>query len=147
LGIIARFYPDIAQETQVQRLKRWCFDNLSDQTSNNKEIENTTAQGYLSCLDSLIYRKDIVLIPKNSQDSEKLFNILVKIWITTNNASRSATPIAALALFYHHARLFSNLLLPNSEKLYDCLYSWAHHHNPSVCKHGLHTFEEFIKEV
>ncbi|KAI8641990.1 hypothetical protein BD408DRAFT_483034 [Parasitella parasitica] len=147
LGEIARYYPTIVNEQQLSRLKRWCFDNLTDQTSNDKKFEHATSLGYLNCLDSLIYRTDVEIVAKNSSDSDKLFHIILIILDKMANSNRYATPIAALNLFYHHTKLFSNLLLPSCEKLYACLYSWAGHHNTDAYKFGLLAFEEFIKQL
>ncbi|CEP16992.1 hypothetical protein [Parasitella parasitica] len=147
LGQIARYHSTIVNEQQLSRLKRWCFDNLIDQTSNAKKFEHATSLGYLNCLDSLIYRKDVEIVAKNSSDSDKLFHIILNILERMSNSNRYGTPIAALNLFYHHTKLFSNLLLPNGERLYVCLYSWAGHHNTDAYKFGLLAFEGFIKQL
>ncbi|KAL9555838.1 hypothetical protein MBANPS3_002175 [Mucor bainieri] len=147
LGSIARYHPEVVDQKQLERLKHWCFENLTLQASKTEKFEHQTSQGYLNCLNSLICRKDVQLVPKNSNESEKLFHIVLKILQAMSDTTRYGTPVAAMALFTRHARLFSNLLLPNSEKLYVCLYSWAGHHNNEASKNGLLAFEEFIKEL
>ncbi|KAK4516378.1 uncharacterized protein ATC70_011349 [Mucor velutinosus] len=147
LGSIARYHPKVVEKQQLEQLKRWCFESLLLQASNTQKFEHQTSQGCLNCLNSLICRRDVELVPKNSNESEKLFHIMLRILQNMQDTNRYGAPIAAMGLFTRHARLFSNLLLPNSEKLYICLYTWAGHHNNEASKNGLLAFEEFIKEL
>lgn len=147
LGSIARYHPSVIEKPTLERLKGECLKNLSVQANKTEKIEHQTSQGYLNCLNSLICRKDVELVPKNSSESETLFHIILRILQSMLDTNRYGTPVAAMALFTRHARLFSNLLLPNSENLYVCLYRWAGHHNIEASKNGLLAFEEFIKEV
>ncbi|KAF1799211.1 hypothetical protein FB192DRAFT_1333067 [Mucor lusitanicus] len=147
LGSIARYHPSVIEKPTLERLKGECLKNLSVQANKTEKIEHQTSQGYLNCLNSLICRKDVELVPKNSSESETLFHIILRILQSMLDTNRYGTPVAAMALFTRHARLFSNLLLPNSENLYVCLYRWAGHHNIEASKNGLLAFEEFIKEL
>ncbi|GAN09060.1 DNA-dependent protein kinase catalytic subunit isoform 1 [Mucor ambiguus] len=146
LGSIGRYHPANVEIGNLERLKGWCFNNLLLQVSRTEKFEHQTSQGYLNCLNSLICRKDVEFVPKNSSESEKLFHIILKI-LQMSVTTRYIAPIAAMALFTRHTRLFSNLLLPNSEQLYICLSTWAGHHNSEVSKNGLLAFEQFIKEL
>lgn len=146
LGTIARSCPDIVEGTQINRLKRWCLDLLDQQLSSKSKVEGPAITGYLTCLNSILYRDDNVIQPQ-SNESNKLFNDIIKVLYGFKAASRYDAPIAAMKLFKEHSGLFYNLILSNCEKLYEGLHYWASHRNTNTYKYGLAAYEEFLRQV
>ncbi|KAI8079021.1 uncharacterized protein B0P05DRAFT_470219, partial [Gilbertella persicaria] len=148
LGTIARFYPQVVTETKLKTLKRWCFDSVTHQVSNQAKSagEGNIISGGLTCINSLLRRPDLG-ITCGSEESNKLFDVLVKVLIGFKDATRFAAPLSALVLFRENAKLFGHLILPHCEKLYDCLQFWASHHNVISYKFGVAAYEEFLRQA
>jgi hypothetical protein len=119
---------------------------LDQQLSSKAKPESAAITGYLTCLNSILYRNDNVIQPQ-SNESNKLFNDIIKVLYGFKDANRFAAPIAAMMLFKEHSELFYNLILSNCEKLYEGLHYWASHHNPNTYKYGLAAYEEFLRQV
>lgn len=121
------------------------MDNLIAQLNGSVKLEANAVSGYMDCLNSLLYRDD--LIKPQSDESDKILNAIHKVLVIFQNQTRYAAPISALVLFKDHSSLFSNLILLNYQKLYDVLFFWASHHNPNCYKFGLGAYEELVKRV
>jgi hypothetical protein len=146
LGIIARYYPAVVDETQVKKLKRWCMDSVTAQLNGSAKIEGNVISGYMDCMNSILFR-DENAVETQSDESDKILNAIYKVLVAFQGQSRYFAPISALVLFKDHSSLFSNLILSNYQKLDDAFFYWASHHNPNAYKFGLGAYEEFIKRV
>ncbi|KAG0763147.1 hypothetical protein G6F62_000892 [Rhizopus arrhizus] len=143
LGTIARFYPNALKEHDPYSLKRWCLDSLEHILA-NKTNENAFIPGAINCLNSILFFKACNLIEPESTDSDRLFNILLKLIYLPSDASRYSDTIAALELFATHTYLFKNLILPNCEKLHRDLQTCSTHQNRLLFKYGTFAYDKFL---
>ncbi|ORE12935.1 hypothetical protein BCV71DRAFT_230098, partial [Rhizopus microsporus] len=142
LGTIARFYPNLLNQNDPQILKRWCLDSL-DYILNNTSNDYAFISGAVNCLNTLLSSKNHLIEPE-SRESDRLFNILLKLLYIPPDINRYTDTIAALELFTSHTHLFTNLILPNCEKLYKFLHVCSTHQNRLVFKHGTFAYDKFL---
>lgn len=145
LGTIARFYPNLLNQNDPQILKRWCLDSL-DYILNNTSNDYAFISGAVNCLNTLLSSKNHLIEPE-SRESDRLFNILLKLLYIPPDINRYTDTIAALELFTSHTHLFTNLILPNCEKLYKFLQICSTHQNRLVFKYGTFAYDKFLIAV
>ncbi|KAI8354648.1 hypothetical protein BD560DRAFT_455990 [Blakeslea trispora] len=144
LGMIAKYHQGIVPESKLLTLKRWCFDSVIHQVSNQSknEGEGNMISGALVCINSLLHRSSF-----ESEELAQLLQIIIKVLYAYKEASRFAAPLSALVLFRENASLFSHLVLTHCERLNGCLQFWASHHNVTCYKFGVASYEEFLRQL
>ncbi|KAI8352478.1 hypothetical protein EDC96DRAFT_546617 [Choanephora cucurbitarum] len=144
LGMMAQYHTQIVSEAKRSTLKRWCFDSVLHQVSNQAktEGEGNIISGSLTCLNSLLHRFSF-----ESEEIAQLLQVIIKVLYAFRETSRFAAPLSALILFRENASLFSHLVLPHCERLYGSLQFWATHHNVACYKFGVASYEEFLRQL
>jgi hypothetical protein len=134
---------------EIKKLKRWGFDNMEHQMrQSTKDAENSTMAGSLRCLNHIMYREDCPeAIKPQSDESDRLFNILLVVLDKYKEASRYEVPTSALILFKEHTDFFSNMFVAHWNELFHSLHYWATHHNLHTYKLGLQAYEQYLRQV
>ncbi|KAI9251049.1 hypothetical protein BY458DRAFT_444504 [Sporodiniella umbellata] len=140
LGTLARFYPSQVKDPIL--LKTWCLNSL-DHTVFKNPKESAFTPGALNCLNSVLCCK-IRLIEPESDESDRLFQIILNLLRISSDLTRYTSTISALDLFSAHTSLFKNMILPHCEELYKYLQVGSTHHNRSLFKHATFAYDHFL---
>ncbi|KAG1469634.1 hypothetical protein G6F56_003147 [Rhizopus delemar] len=140
LGTITRFYPAIVNEPST--LERWCLNSL-DYVVFKKPKDIAIVPGVINCLNSLLFC-NIRLIEPESEESGRLFRVLLELFRLPSDVTRYAGATSALELFATHTYLFKNMVLPHCEELYKYLQTCSTHQNRLLFKHGTYAYDKFL---
>lgn len=143
LGTITRFYPAIVNEPST--LERWCLNSL-DYVVFKKPKDIAIVPGVINCLNSLLFC-NIRLIEPESEESGRLFRVLLELFRLPSDVTRYAGATSALELFATHTYLFKNMVLPHCEELYKYLQTCSTHQNRLLFKHGTYAYDKFLITV
>ncbi|KAF9184663.1 hypothetical protein BGZ51_003206 [Haplosporangium sp. Z 767] len=142
LGIIARYYPKIAEERHTM-IMRWCLSTVQEQLKPGAKHELSLVAGALIGLDNFLYG----FAHAATKDVPTILQIVKTLVNVPEDLSRFATPIAALDLFAHHIHLFRSKLIDIYEWMYQRIASYCEHSHIGMSKCGYKSLDVFLQEM
>ncbi|KAF9116341.1 hypothetical protein BGX27_003334 [Mortierella sp. AM989] len=142
LGIIARYFPKVAERRQVM-IVRWCLTTINDQLKPGAKQELILVAGALVGLDNCLYS----FADKATKDVPAILQLIKTLVNVPEDLSRFATPVAALDLFAHHIHLFRPKLIEIYEWMYQRIASYCEHSHNGMSKCGYNSLDVFLQEM
>ncbi|KAF9205542.1 hypothetical protein BGZ49_003876 [Haplosporangium sp. Z 27] len=136
LGIIARYFPEVAERRQIM-LIHWCISTITDQLKPGIKQTLKLIAGALLGLDNCLYS----FSEKAEQDVPLILQIIKKLVNVPEDLSQYATPIAALDLFAHHIHLFRSKLIEIYEWMYQRIAEYCEYSHSGMSNCGYNSLD------